>query len=140
MKPNQFLLAVCCIFVVSLLAFEPASTLANAGPSRAGADVVPTKVPLKAFAFDLNQVALLDGPFKHAQDLDRRDLLATDMEVLYYPFRREAKLPTSVQGNDSLNYRWTGRVLGHYLSAAAFIIRNTGDQELKKKADAAVAE
>ncbi|HEY7086509.1 MAG TPA: beta-L-arabinofuranosidase domain-containing protein [Tepidisphaeraceae bacterium] len=140
MKPNQLLLIGCCIFGVSLLAFDPAATLAGAGPSRDGADVVPTKVPLKAFPFDLNQVQLLDGPFKHAQDLDRRDLLATDMEVLYYPFRREAKLPTPVKGNDSLNYRWTGHVLGHYLSAAAFLIRNTGDQELKKKADAAVAE
>ena len=30
--------------------------------------------------------------------------------------------------------------MGHWMSAAAFTIRNTGDQELKKKADQAVAE
>src|SRR4029077_7823236 len=34
----------------------------------------------------------------------------------------------------------TGHILGHWMSAAAFMIRNTGDAELKKKADAAVAE
>src|SRR4029077_12216158 len=80
------------------------------------------------------------GPFKNAQDLDRRDLLAADMDILYYPFRREAKLDTPVKASDSLNYQFTGHVLGHWLSAAAFMVRNTGDAELKKKADAAVAE
>jgi uncharacterized protein len=112
----------------------------GASPVDPAAIKVPNKVANQAIPFDLNQVQLLDGPFKSAQELDRRDLLAENMDILYYPFRREAKLDTPVKGSDSLNYTATGHVLGHWLSASAFIIRNTGDAELKAKADAAVAE
>jgi DUF1680 family protein len=118
----------------------PVPAFAYAGPVDPAAVKIPNKVANQAIAFDLNQVQLLDGPFKNAQDLDRRDLLAADMDILYYPFRREAKLDTPVKGSDSLNYQFTGHVLGHWLSAAAFMIRNTGDSDLKRKADAAVAE
>ena len=105
----------------------------------------------KAHSFDLNQVQLLDGPFKHAQDLDRDNLLKMDMEELYYPYRREARLATNaaeritwhysdVRGNrDSLVYSQTGHTLGHYLSAAALMWRNTGEAAVKQRADAAVA-
>ena len=87
---------LCCIFSASIIALGSADVRAEAGPSRTSADVAPIKAPLKAFAFDLNQIQLLDSDFKRAQDLDRRDLLATNMDVLYYPFRREAKLPILV--------------------------------------------
>lgn len=101
--------------------------------------VVPDKVPAKAYAFDLNQVQLLDGPFKHAQELDRENLLKAEMDYLYYPFRREAKLPSPVKVTDSLNWGSTGHALGHFLSASALLWRNTGDPEIKKRADEAVA-
>jgi hypothetical protein len=108
-------------------------------PSRARAGVIPDKVPAKAYAFDLNQVQLLDGPFKHAQELDRDNLLKADMDYLLYPFRREAKLPSPVKGNDALGWPVTGHILGHFLSASALLWRNTGDAEIKKRADDAVA-
>lgn len=107
--------------------------------------------PSQTHGFDLDQVHLLDGPFKHAQDLDRENLLTMDMEELYYPFRREARLTTNTaeritwhysteRGNrDSLFYNYTGHTLGHYLSAAAMMWRNTGDVAVKQRADAAVA-
>ncbi len=128
------------IIAPSLTLAIAASAFAAGGPVNLAAIKVPNKVANQAIGFDLNEVQLLDGPFKAAQELDRRDLLAANMEVLYYPFRREAKLDTPVKGSDSLNYTTTGHVLGHWLSAAAFMIRNTGDADLKKKADAAVAE
>jgi uncharacterized protein len=128
------------IIAASLTLVLAPSAFAGAGPVDQAAIKVPNKVANQAIAFDLNQVLLLDGTFKADQELDRRDLLAANMEVLYYPFRREAKLDTPVKGSDSINYTATGHVLGHWLSAAAFMIRNTGDADLKKKADAAVAE
>ena len=67
--------------------------------------MIPDKSPAKAYAFDLNQVQLLDGLFKHAQELDRDNLLKADMDYLYYPFRRVAKLPSPVKGSDV----WVGR-------------------------------
>lgn len=131
---------ILCLLTTSVLPLTHIPARADAGPSLPSAKVVADKAPDKVLPFDLNQVQLLDGPFKHAQDFDRRDLLATNMDMLYYPFRREAKLPSPVKGPDGLGYTNTGHVLGHWMSAAAFIIRNTGDQELKTKADAAVAE
>lgn len=100
--------------------------------------VVPNQVPAKAYAFDLNQVQLLDGPFKQAQKLDRENLLKADLDFLYYPFRREARLPSPVKGSDTLGWPVTGHALGHYLSASALLWRNTGDAEIKQRADAAV--
>lgn len=128
------------IIAVPLIFALATSAFAGAGPVNPAVIKVPNKVPNRVIGFDLDQVQLLDGPFKHDQDLDRRDLLAANMDILYYPFRREAKLETPVKASDSLNYTTTGHVLGHWLSASAFMIRNTGDADLKKKADAAVAE
>ena len=101
--------------------------------------VAADKAHAKAYAFDLNQVQLLPGPFKQAQALDRENMLAVDMDALYYPFRREAHLPSPVKGSDGLGWQVTGHMLGHYLSAAAMLWRNTGDEAIKKRADAAVA-
>ena len=100
---------------------------------------VPDKVAPKAYAFDLNQVILLEGPFKHAQEIQRQYLLETKLDPLLYPFRREAKLPNPAKGSDYLGWGTTGHALAHYLSACAMIYRNTGDMELKKSADEAVA-
>ncbi|HEY4330538.1 MAG TPA: beta-L-arabinofuranosidase domain-containing protein, partial [Phycisphaerae bacterium] len=128
-----------CLAGAALFAVVQTRAWADAGPSVPEARVVKDKVQGKAFAFDLSQVQLLDGPFKHAQDLDRRDLMACNADNFLYPFRREAKLPNPGTGSDALDYTRTGHVVGHYLSAAAFLIRNTGDAELKKKADDMVA-
>lgn len=128
MKKNFFL------FPLLLLAYIP---LFASGISTTPTTVIADKV--KAFAFDLNQVQLLDGPFKHAQELERQFLLKTEIDWLLYPFRREAKLPNPVKGSDSFGWPTTGHMMGHYLSGCALMCRNTGDVELKKRADAAVA-
>jgi len=141
MKSRNLLLTTACLLAGSLVALVPTPiTRAEAGPTRKGADLIKEKVPQKVFAFDLNEVQLLDGPFKHAQDLNEKGLMDENLDNMLYPFRREAKLPNPGRGSDSLNYTATGHIMGHWMSAAAFVIRNTNDPELKKKADAAVAE
>ena len=112
---------------------------AQAGFSADVKFAVADKVVAKAYAFDLNQVQLLEGPFKHAQELERRFLLETKIDPLLYPFRREAGLPNPVKGSDGLSWGTTGHFMGHYLSACALMVRNLGDDELKERADAAVA-
>ena len=97
------------------------------------------KVSLKAEPFDLREVQLLDGPFKHAQDVNHQMLLKLDVDRILYPFRREAGLPSPVKGSDELNFMFTGHVAGHYLSACALDYRNTVDAALKRKADGVVA-
>ena len=43
--------------------------------------------------FPLKDVTLLDGPFKHARDLNIQVLLKYDVDRLLAPYRKEAGLP-----------------------------------------------
>ena len=101
---------------------------------------VEPKVPLRAEPFDLREVELLESPFKHAQTVNRRLLVEMDFDRLLHPFRYVAGLPTPLNYKVGGNYYETGHTAGHYLSACALHYRNTGDLEVKKKADAVVAE
>ena len=98
-------------------------------------------VDLKARPFELNQVRLLDGPFKDAMERDRRYLHALESDRLLHTFRVNAGLPAPGEpmgGWEVLEVR--GHTMGHYLSACAMMYASTGDEELKAKADAIVAE
>ena len=44
--------------------------------------------------FPLRDVILIEGPFKHARDLNIKTLLMYDMERLPAPYRKEAGLPS----------------------------------------------
>src|SRR5438105_2900891 len=60
--------------------------------SGAGAGAA-TQPAARAGLFPLESVRLLDGPFKEAQEVDRKYLLAHDPDRLLAPFRHEAGLP-----------------------------------------------
>jgi DUF1680 family protein len=114
------------------LAFGTASTVA----------AVPPKVPLKAEPFSLKQVRLLDGPFKHAMELDRKYLLSLDVDRLLHCFRINAGLPSSARplgGWEEPKSEVRGHSVGHYLSACAMMYAATGDEALKAKGDRVVA-
>jgi uncharacterized protein len=91
--------------------------------------------------FNLGDVTLLDGPFKHAQDLNVTTLLKYNVDRLLAPYRKVAKLPAKAlkYGNwesDGLD----GHIGGHYLSAMAIHYAATGNAECKKRMDYMVAE
>jgi uncharacterized protein len=101
----------------------------------------PNKVPLQAFAFDLRDVRLLDGPFRRAMDLDKRYLLSLDVNRLLRSFRLNAGLPSSAAplgGWETPDCEVRGHFLGHYLSACALMYASTGDQRLQARCAALV--
>lgn len=101
------------------------------------------QVPLKAEPFDLKQVRLLDGPFKDAQERDRKYLHDLDADRLLHNFRLQAKLPSTAEplgGWEAPKCELRGHFVGHYLSACALMYASTGDEKLKAKADYMVAE
>ncbi len=111
------------------------------GAQSASVRVKPV-VPLKAEPFDLKDVRLLDGPFKHAMDLDIRYLKSLPPARLLRNFRVTAGLPTDAEplgGWEEPNCEVRGHFVGHYLTACAMAYRATGDTELKANADAVVA-
>ncbi len=128
--------------VVSLAALQ---TLAHAealddGQAKAK---VQSKIALKAQAFRLEEVRLLEGPFKHAMDLNNRYLLALDADRLLHNFRVNAGLPSSAQplgGWEEPRGELRGHSIGHYLSGLALAYASTGEEKLKQRAEYMVAE
>jgi DUF1680 family protein len=89
--------------------------------------------------FPLKDVTLLDGPFKHARDLNIQTLLKYDVDRLLTPFRKEAGLPAKASGFPN----WEGldgHVGGHYLTAMAMNYAATGNAECKRRMDYMISE
>jgi DUF1680 family protein len=136
MKPALVFTAV-VLFVAAALSPAFADELADGG---AKVKVAPV-VPLKVHAFPLQDVRLLDGPFKHAMELDEKYLLSLDADRLLHNFRVNAGLPSSAQplgGWEEPNCELRGHFVGHYLSACALMYAATGDEKFKQKGDAVV--
>jgi DUF1680 family protein len=89
--------------------------------------------------FPLNDVRLLDGPFKQARDMNIQTLLKYDVDRLLAPYRKEAGLPEKAKSYpnwDGLD----GHVGGHYLSAMAINYAATGNAECKKRMEYMISE
>lgn len=94
----------------------------------------------EAETFPLGRVRLLDGPFKHAQEVNRRYLLAHDVDRLLAPFRIEAGLPSPKPRYPNWeSMGLSGHSAGHYLTALAQEFATSGDVEWKQRLDAMVA-
>lgn len=89
--------------------------------------------------FALSEVTLLDGPFKHAQDLNVDVLLKYDVDRLLVPFLKEAGL--TPKGESFPNWDGLdGHVGGHYLTALAIHYASTGNEECKRRMEYMIAE
>lgn len=89
--------------------------------------------------FPLGEVALLDGPFLDASNLNTEVLLQYDTDRLLAPFLKEAGLPAKAE----LFPNWAGldgHVGGHYLSALAICYASNGNSECKERLDYMVSE
>jgi len=127
---------VSIVFAVILLA--AACSTGGDGRIRTGG---PEVVDFKVLPFDLSYVTLLDGPFKHATDLNVDVLLNYDPDRFLAKFRREAGLPEKAEQY----YGWedkmlAGHSLGHYLSACSMMFRALGDERFLKRVNYMVDE
>ena len=88
--------------------------------------------------FPLSDITLLDGPLKHARDLNVENLMKYDCDRMLAPYRKEAGLeprkPTYPNW-DGLD----GHVGGHYLSALA-INAATGSEECRQRMEYMIGE
>lgn len=91
--------------------------------------------------FPLSDVRLLDGPFLHAQELNRAYLLALNPDRLLAPFRSAAGLePKAPKYPNWESTGLDGHSAGHVLTALAQMIADTGDAELRRRLDYMIAE
>lgn len=99
------------------------------------------QIPAKLENFDINDVHLTEGPFKHAQDMDLRYILAMDPDRLLAPYLKEAGLePKADNYTNWENTGLDGHVGGHYLSALSYMYAATGDKEIKGRLDYYISE
>src|ERR1700678_101298 len=98
------------------------SCLADALALGHARDQVEPVVKLAVWAFPLEEVRLLEGPFRHAMELDGAYLLALDPERLVRNFQVNAGLPAPGQplgGWEAPDCELRGHFVGHYMSACA---------------------
>jgi DUF1680 family protein len=126
-----------------LLASPPQDPVVNA-VQKDGKTISREKVEWKVRPFPMKQVRLGEGPCKQAMEADRRYLHSLPADRLLHTFRINAGLPSTAQPlggweapDCELRGHYTG---GHYLSAVALMYASTGDEELKAKGSAMVAE
>ncbi len=134
MKDNLFILTVifACIFLHSCS--DKKDIHIKAGNTR---EIISYKV----LPFDLKDVKLLPGPFKHATGLDVKTLLGYEPDRLLAKFRIESGLkPRAVHYGGWEDETLAGHSLGHYLSACALMFNSIGDSVFLDRANYIVAE
>jgi len=104
-------------------------------------------LPVTVFAqtglqsFALNEVKLLESPFKQAQETDLKYMLSLRADRLLAPYLREAGLtPKAASYGNWENTGLDGHIGGHYLSAISLMYAATGDVRLKERLDYMIAE
>jgi DUF1680 family protein len=133
--------AICLLFflstvVLAMLSWSPPILQSSEAQAR-------ERARMKALPFEMQQVRLLDGPFKDAMLRSQKYLLSLDADRLLHMFRVTAGLPSSAKpygGWEGPKVELRGHSLGHYLSGCALMYASTGDERFKSKAKSIVAE
>jgi DUF1680 family protein len=126
----------------SLIFFSVVCQAQSYVPEKTNANIKVNPVaPVKAYAFNLKDVKLLNSPFRHAMEMDSAYLLSLKPDRLLHRFHKFADLPTK----DSVYKGWesdglSGHTLGHYLSAASMMYVATGNTEFKNRVNYIVDE
>ena len=103
--------------------------------------IVQDKIVAAALPFRLDEVRLLDGPFKDAMIRDQQYLLSLDVDRLLHTFRITAGLPSTAAplgGWEAPDVELRGHSVGHYLSAISIMYASTGDARFKARVDTLV--
>lgn len=98
-------------------------------------------IPVKAYAFDLKDVELLESPFKVAMRADEKYLLSIDPDRLLSGFRSHSGLKPKgalYEGWESSGL--AGHTLGHYLSAVAMLYASNHNPLVLKRINYMVDE
>jgi len=110
---------------------------------------VDTKIPIKAYSFNLQDVRLLDSRFKQNMDREAAWLLSLPNERLLHSFYVNAgmltekkdsktKMPKPLGGWEALDMELRGHSIGHILSGLSFQYASTGYSAFKNKTDSLI--
>ena len=98
-------------------------------------------IEFRCLPFDLEDVRLLDGPFRDATELNIQSLLNYEPDRFLAKFRKEAGLePKADHYNGWEDQSIAGHSMGHYLSACAMMYNSTGDNRFADRVNYMVSE
>lgn len=123
------------ILFISLLLTVPGVIYAKNKPgeyarSKSKPDVI------KASTFPLNDIRLLDGPFKQRMEMDEQYMLKLNMDRLLAPYLKSAGLkPKAPQYKGWESTKLSGAFGGQYLSGLALMYAATGNSKMKQRVD-----
>lgn len=129
------------VFVAAALLSAVSAVRADALSDTRTKDKVRPAITYRARAFDLRDVRILEGPFKHAMELDGKYLLSLEPDRLLHTFRLNAGIASNARplgGWEAPNGELRGHFVGHYLTACAMMYASTGDARFKENAQAVV--
>ncbi|HTS12677.1 MAG TPA: beta-L-arabinofuranosidase domain-containing protein [Candidatus Limnocylindrales bacterium] len=101
------------------------------------------RIEFMAVPFPLADVRLLDSPFLKAAQINEEWLESVPVDRLVHNFRVNANLSSSAEplgGWEAPDCELRGHYTGHFLSACALSYASTGNDILKQRGDAVVAE
>jgi DUF1680 family protein len=149
---RKFLLGAAAATGMELLP-KPLLALSNMGGAAAAATALPPQrrrpgflrgAPAAVEPFPMKQVRLSAGPFQEQMEINRKYLHTIPNDRLVHMFRLTSGISSSAKplgGWENPKCELRGHFAGgHYLSAAAQMYAATGDEDLKKKADALVGQ
>ncbi len=118
---------------------EPSTEKAVAPPGETSISSPLRQTAIKPFRLD--DVRLLDGPFKVAQEANTKYMLSLDPDRLLHRFRTGANLKPKAPLYEGWAAKGvSGHVLGHYLSACAMNYAATEDKRFLDRIDYIVSE
>ena len=131
------------LILMTVLSFlTPASTIGQYIGQHQSEVIVGPKITVKAYSFDLNDVILLESPFKDNMERNGRWLLSIDMNSLLYSWYINAGIPTTAKplgGWEKPESEVRGFTMGHVLSGLALMYASTGKMAYKNRGDSLVA-
>lgn len=102
------------------------------------------RVTWKVAPFPLNQVRLLDGPFKKQMEINLQWIQNLPTDRLLHTFRVNAGMPSTAEplgGWEKSDCELRGHLTGgHFLSACALAYAATGDEAIRDKGNEMVTE
>ena len=99
------------------------------------------KIAFRVLPFDGSQIQLLDGPFQHATELNRRSLLRYEPDRFLAKFRQSANLePKAEHYHGWEDATIAGHSLGHHLSACALMYESSRDSQFLERVNYIVDE
>lgn len=110
---------------------------------------LPLQGEVKAYAFDMKDIRLLESPFTENRKRDSDWILSLSTKRLLHSFRNSAGVFSGYEGGyeaikklggwESLDCDLRGHTTGHILSALSYLYASTGDEVYKLKSDSIVS-